>query len=121
MSATMTVRVLDEETLRWVERSVELEVGSGVSMHIGADAYPGTVRKVSPSGKTIWVSRDRFHGTPGANSMEQSRKVGVYVPQHETQPALWGKYTLRKGGVFKESRGCHYLSAGRKYWQDPSF
>jgi hypothetical protein len=101
---------------------VPINVGDGVSYSINGDSYPCTVRKISPSGKTVWVSRDEFRGTPGANSYEVAEKVGVFIPRDADKPETWKKFTKRQDGRFREvgTNYC-YLSPGRSYSQDPHF
>lgn len=38
----------------------KFNVGDGVHWGFNGDSDPGTVQKVSPSGKTVWVSQDDY-------------------------------------------------------------
>jgi len=98
------------------------QVGDGATYHIGSDAYPVTVRKVSVSGKTVWATDDVFRASPGVNSYEIGEKVGVFVPVHDKECFAWKKYTLRKDGKFRPTGSkSGYLSPGRSFCQDPSY
>jgi len=121
MAATTTTLRYNEDLERYEDVEVTLNVGDGVSYAVGSDAYPMTVRRISPSGKTIWCSSDRFRSKPRANSFAEADKVGVFLPQ-DTDPKTWTKFTKRADGTFRESgrRHCR-LIVGRSYKQDPHF
>ncbi len=92
-------------------------VGAGVSYCIGSDSYPYTVRRVSPSGKTLWATSERFVAGPG-NTYERAHKVGVFVPPAEAEEA----FTLRADGTYRPvGSKAGYLSEGRTFRQDPCF
>ena len=111
----------NEETFKRETVEVPINVGDGVSYGINGDAYPMTVRKVSPSGKTVWCSRDEFRGSSD-NSYAVAEKKGVFVPRDEDQPKAWEKFTQRQDGTFRRSGSkCCYLFPGRTYRQDPHF
>ena len=95
--------------------------GDGATYSINGDSYPYTVRRVSPSGKTLWASQDEFRGKPGANSYAQADKVGVFKPV-DVPEDRWEKYTLRKDGHFRRvGQNFGFFTKGRSYRQDPSF
>ena len=120
--AYTTSSQFNKETFQHENVELPINVGDGASYGIGGDAYPLTVRKISPSGKTIWCSRDDFEATPGANSYEEARKVGTFIPMDEDKPENWMKFTKRQDGRFRQA-GCKYasLGLGRCYRQDPHF
>jgi len=105
------------------EKKMErFQPGAGVTEYIGSDGYPGTVRKVSASGKTVWISRDGHRAIPGVvNPYEEPYKKVEFIPV-DTPESQWIKYTYRKDGSFRRSGGkSYYLGSGRYYKQDPSY
>ena len=89
----------------------EFKVGDGVSYGYGSDSYPYTVRRVSPSGHKLWVSRDRPF-------------KGVFVPQ-DVPEKDWVCFTRRRDGQYREANKSyarqHALTKGREFYLDPSF
>jgi hypothetical protein len=119
-TATLQTRRFNETSERYEDVDVPVVVGDGMTYHIGCDGYPLTVRKVSASGKTLWLSRDRFRGN-GQSSYADFEKTGVFIPQ-DVPESEWEKYTKRADGSFRPCRSkCGYLSVGRSYKQDPHF
>jgi len=116
------VRRYNESTRDMEVVDIPINVGDGAAFNINGDSYPVTIRKISSSGKTLWVSRDEFRGTPGANSYEVAEKTGVYIPRDEDHPEAWKKFTLRRDGTYREvgTNYC-YLTPGRSFAQDPHF
>lgn len=116
------IRQYNEVTRDMEIVDVPLNVGDGAAYAINGDSYPVTIRRVSPSGKTVWVSNDEFRASPGVNSYEVSKKIGVFIPRDENHPKMWKKFTQRRDGTFREvgTRYC-YLSPGRRYAYDPHF
>jgi hypothetical protein len=105
----------------YVDVDFPLAVGSGVTYNIGGDSYPLTVRKVSTTGATVWCSHDDFRGAPG-NTLEESNKKGLFIPQDANDPSKWEKFTRRPDGKYRPSGSkCGYLSPDRRYRSDPSF
>lgn len=111
------------------DQGTTFKVGDGVHSGFNGDAYPGTVRKVSASGRQVWVSDDKHYATQ--KEIELVKKYGqhegdidsVFVPQDvpETQ---WKMYKLNKRGRFlpQGHRGTGWsLQPGRRYAQNPSF
>lgn len=101
------------------------EVGDGCSCGNGGDSYPYTVRRVSPSGKTIWVSRDTYKVKPGKGApYEEGPKDCWFFPQ-DVPDTQWTCFKLKKDGRFRESgktyRGQPSLCFGRRFSQDPHF
>jgi hypothetical protein len=111
------------------------QVGDGMTLHIGSDAEAHTVREVSKSGKTIWLSRDKATRT--------NKEDDVFVPggfmghtespkgqawQYETvDVGPWHKVTWREkigryvlAGVPTRQRGW-YASEGRNEFYDYNF
>jgi hypothetical protein len=96
-------------------------VGDGATASINGDSYPYTIRKVSPSGKTVWASRDDFKAAPGNNIYESPELKGAFIPQ-DVPESEWDKFTLRQNGSWcKVATNYYFLSLGRSYRQDPSF
>ncbi len=121
MSASLTVRRFNESAHKFETVSVALNVGDGVSYAIGGDAYPMTVRKISPSGKTVWCSQDNFLASQGENSYEVADKKGEFIPRDDPSEG-WRKFTKRSDGKFRPVGDKYgYLFAGRCYHQDPHF
>lgn len=119
-NAAFQTRRFNDETRCYEDVELRLGVGDGVAYNIGCDAYPGTIRRVSPSGKTLWVSRDRFRAN-GQSDFADFEKKGVFVPQ-DVPESEWEKYTLRQDGRFRPAGSkCGWLSAGRRFAQDPHF
>ena len=105
-------------------KNTTFKVGDGATYGFHGDSYPATVRKVSPSGKTVWVSSDNYSVNPGHTTYGQEGPVPTtFTSKNEDKPETWTKFTYRpKSGDFCEtgSSFCH-LSSGRRYSQNPSF
>lgn len=99
----------------------EPKVGDGGHFGFNGDAYPVTVRKVSASGKTVWVSRDSYR-VVGGNFREEGHKPCVFTPQ-DSSPETWSKFTKKKDGFFRDGpiRGGRALLPGRAFAQNPHF
>jgi hypothetical protein len=92
--------------------------GDGAALWLGTDAYPMTVRKVSPSGKVVWASRDDFRAARG-NTYAVAEKVGLHIPR-DVPPTEWVKFTLRADGRYRPAgHAGGSLAKGRTYRQDP--
>lgn len=121
MNAVLKQRQWSNEAEAYVDVDFPIQVGSGVTYNIGGDSYPLTVRKVSPSGATVWCSRDDFRGAPG-NMPGEGDKKGLFIPQAADEPDMWEKFTRRPDGKYRPSGSkCGYLSPDRRYRKDPSF
>jgi hypothetical protein len=101
-----------------VTTTATFAIGDGAAYWIGTDAYPMTVRQVSPSGKTVCVSRDGFRAAKG-NSYADAEKVGLHLPQ-DLPVDQWERFTLRRDGRYRPAgQKAGYLVKGRTYRQDP--
>lgn len=91
---------------------IKPKVGDGGTYYIGGDRYPFSVWKVSPSGKTIWVTED------GGN------KKDGFKPNKPT--IGFGRPVRLKfnddGSHYYKGRGYGYYHIGEKDWYwDPHF
>jgi len=82
-------------------------VGMGATITCGSDRYPGTVMRVSASGKTVWVIEDDFrrkdHNGPFTESQEYEffpNPNGHIYRVHFTKRGFWkaGWQTVWFGG-----------------------
>jgi hypothetical protein len=98
------------------------EVGMGATIYAGSDSYPATVSRVSPSGKTIWVKKDKKMVTGG--TFEEGNVTFVTLPDEEAEER---QYSLRSNGYWLakgtplHARYGHLSLGARSYHQDPSF
>lgn len=95
-------------------------VGDGVTMSSGTDRRPGTVIRVSASGKTITVQHDDYRRIDSNGYGGEQ----VYEFFHNPDGALT-TYSLRKNGRFVEKGsqpGAPFaLYKGRSAYEDPHF
>ena len=111
------------------------QVGDGMTVHIGSDAKAYTVREVSKTGKTIWLSRDKATRTNKADDifypggfMGHTECVGGQLWEYETvETSEWEKVTWREkilryqlSGMRTTSR-CGVASEGRHEYYDYNF
>ncbi len=103
-------------------------VGEGVHWGFNGDVYPGTVRRVSPSGRKIWVSSDAHRITQVEKDRLQEHGLHdgeincVFIPR-DVPESEWKCFTLRKTGCFTERPGrsiAFALHRGRHYHHTPS-
>lgn len=104
------------------------KVGDGCHWGYNGDAYPGTVVKVSKSGRKVYVSHDKYRLVPRPDGQSQAYTEGpkncefttVEVPDSALEV-----YTLRKSGQFHQkgfSKGYAWsLQPGRIYASNPHF
>lgn len=91
-----------------------VKVGDGLTLRSGSDAYPGTVIRVSPSGKTIWFQLDnakRIDNNGLSESQEYEFERNILSDVHK---AIWKKGSW-KCGV------CRVNVGHRHCYRDPSF
>jgi len=95
-------------------------VGEGVNYGINGDSYPGTVRRVSASGKTVWVSCDGCRYINGGPYFMEGSARALFTPLHENEPEMWLRFSLRKDGWFTRSgsKWC-VLRRGRNCKRNP--
>jgi hypothetical protein len=102
--------------------AVQPTVGMGATIYAGSDAYPATVSRVSPSGKTIWVRKDEHMVVSG--TWEAGNVDYVTYPNPDADER---QYTLRSNGRWMakgtpvNARYGHLSLGARHYAQDPSF
>lgn len=102
---------------QWVPK-----VGQGCHYGINGDSYPYTVRKVSASGKTIWVSRDDYKVMDDSVGLYEGPKRCWFemleVPEEE-----WECFKLKKDGCYRRAgtvrRWSPSLRLGREYAYNP--
>lgn len=101
-----------------MSRDIFPRAGDGGTYSIGSDSYPVTVRKVSPSGHVVWVSRDRIRSS---GSPYERSPGGVYEPV-DVPEEKWDRFTRRRDGSYRSvGYRCGLLTAGRNHYLDPSF
>lgn len=112
-------------TYRAPGESWKPKVGDGCSFGWGGDRYPYTVRRISPSGKTIWVSRDGYKVKPGHGGMVEGNRECFFYPLDDTPDVDWMAFKLKSDGKFrfagKSSKRDPSLNPGRVFSNDPSF
>lgn len=93
------------------------EVGMGVTLCVGSDRSPGTIVKVSPSGKTFEFTRDAYMRTD-SNGLSEEQSY-VFLPQ-EDGPRYTARYSQKFGRY--RTRGGQTVGVGFRsaYW-DPCF
>jgi len=95
------------------ERPERFKAGDGVALCYRNDVYPGTVRRVSPSGHRVWVSEDdiaRAYFDPCLGPVAQAYSPRDVEPQH------WRVFTRRRDGYYAEKgHQTPYLVLGRDY------
>ncbi len=113
------------------------KVGDGCHWGYNGDSYPGTVVKVSASGRKVWVSKDKYRVLRQGELVEVPMPAfrGTFEgtdgshPVHFTTVTVSDdqltEYTLRKSGYFHAkgySTGSAWaLNPGRHYSYNPHF
>ena len=103
----------------------EFKVGDGAHYSINGDSYPCTVRKVSKSGRQVWVSNDSYKVT-GGSYYEEGDKPCIFTSR-DVPESEWKGFHLAKNGQWVEqgcraSRGRYLgfeLYSGRAYSHNP--
>ncbi len=104
------------------------KVGDGVHWGFNADADPGTVRKVSASGRQVWVSIDEMIVTD--KEREDVEAYGLHegpidcnFVQKDVPESEWTCWTLRADGRFTRDPGRNSISLypTRLFKRNPSF
>jgi hypothetical protein len=109
------------------------QVGMGVTMGCGSDSYPGTIVKVAPNARTIWVVYDDYkyvgppteYGDPGKDD-DWVYTFRASVGSESTLRDDGRPYTLRKDGRYHYAgqalKARNYVALGhRHYHYDPHF
>jgi hypothetical protein len=120
-------------------------VGEGCHWGFNGDRYPGTVVRVSDSGRKVYVIKDDFKVVDGKQGFIEGDRECVFIAgwtmvenfQEKLAAALKSKligfalaplgvseYTLRKSGHFHVGRSSGVawsLQGERRYAQNPSF
>ena len=98
------------------------EVGMGATVTIWTDRYPATVERVSPSGKVVWLRRDRYVLVAGSYMDEHQEYLIEPDPAGSVERA-----SLRKNGRWKMA-GVRTRAPGgtvsfghQSAYSDPSF
>lgn len=98
------------------------KVGDGVHWGFNGDAYPGTVVRVSASGRKVYVTHDNYRvidNKGGYVEGDRGCEFTTIEGGHEHE------YTLRKSGHFhgkgKSAGYAWSLRPSRRYAQNPSF
>lgn len=86
------------------------KVGDGGTMSVGGDRYPFTIWKVSPSGKTIWVTEDGGNKKDGFKSHPPTNGFG--------RPARLKFY---EGKPYYYKNHCYYHIGEKEWYWDPHF
>lgn len=94
---------------------IEPEVGMGVTWGAGSDRYPGTISRVSASGKTFWYKRDDFRRTDSNGLSEDQEYEITPNPDYSECRVSWTK----RG--WKEVGGGGVGVGFRRAYQDPHF
>jgi hypothetical protein len=93
------------------------KVGMGVTVLHWTDRTPGTISRVSPSGKTFWYRNDdakRIDNNGESESQEYEFFPVPEAPENKVQ-------RRRKDGRWRDEIG-HVISVGdRSKYRDPSF
>jgi len=91
------------------------EVGMGITLLSWTDRSAGTIRRISPSGKTFWFSDDLATRTDtnGMSEMQEYRFETVDGPQRAAKKA--------KDGSWKEVGGGRIRLDSRSAYHDFSF
>lgn len=91
-------------------------VGMGVTQVIGSDRYPGTISRVSASGKTFWFKRDNYKRTD-RNGISESQTY-----EYSADPNCYEtEVRRRKDGSWQEIGGGYVNVGFRRAYLDPSF
>ena len=99
-------------------KRIEPEVGMGVTMSVGSDSYPGTITRVSKSGKTFWFREDDYKRVDN-NGLSESQEYEYFPDESRAER----KATLRNYGGFKVSNSdcLHVVVGSRRAYRDPHF
>lgn len=94
----------------------QIEVGMGLTEVIGSDRRPGTITKVSPSGKTIEYTLDEVLRTDDNGMSEQQDYVFL---TNDDAPSYVARYSAKKDRFYATGRP---VTVGvRSYYHDFSF
>lgn len=103
---------------------VTFKVGDGCHWGFNGDAYPGTVRKVSKSGRKVWVSRDDYRVIDDKDGYTESDRDCVFTTL-DLPESSWEEYHLTVHGHFVSGRGsggaAWSLQPNRRYSRNPHF
>lgn len=92
------------------------EVGMAATILGWTDRHPATVSRVSASGKTVWVKRDKATRTD-RNGMSESQEY-----EYERDPAApERRFYLGKHGWRERGKGAALLLGHREKYHDFSF
>lgn len=97
------------------------EVGMGITIQVGSDAYAGTIIEVSPTGKTFKFQKDEMRATKNHNAYSESEQSYIYIPNPKAEIEVARK--SRKDGLYYSkhiARRRIYLGV-RDGYMNPSF
>lgn len=95
--------------------TVTPEVGMGITFGAGSDCYPGTISRVSESGKTFWYKRDDFRRTD-SNDYGGEQEYEITPDPNAGE----NRVSLTKRG-WREVGGGSVGVGFRRAYQDPHF
>ena len=96
---------------------IKPEVGMGITECWYSDCHPGTISRISPSGKTLWYKRDKAKVIAGSCADGSAEYEITPDPNAHEEKA-----TLRKNGQFRASGTNCFIAIGhRREYYDPSF
>jgi hypothetical protein len=94
------------------------KVGDGATLHYVSDRVAHTVVRVSKSGKTVWLGRDRSTVVSGSAADGSAE----YEHEHGTTEDRVARLTTRKSGRRAWRSGGQLVSMGyRSAYRDPHF
>lgn len=95
---------------------IPTQIGEGVTVSIGSDAYPYTIIDISPSGKTIYLQEDRVEriDSNGISEVQEYK----YFRNSEGKEI---KASMRKNGGWKTTDNCKVSIGVRRRYYDFSF
>lgn len=96
-------------------------VCDGCHTGFNGDRYPNKVRKVSPSGKTVWVSSDDYRVIDGEGGFVEGPRGCIFSPGTAGDPSTWRKFMKQADGTFRARGGRRgeLLIPGRAYSSNP--
>lgn len=96
------------------------QVGDGITLAVGSDRYPGTIVRVSATGKTFWYTKDDFRRTD-SNGYGGHQEYEYIIDPEGTEYRAFQK--RRKGVIvgWQSEGGSPIGLGGRRAYQDPHF
>lgn len=86
------------------------EVGMGITVCYVNDSYPGTIVKVTPSGKTFWYTEDEtFY-----QKLATGKTIKAFKPRTNGHPI---RASLRKRGEYRNERDIRIHLGRREHYR----